>query len=63
MLTVNDKEIANYKYLFEPQNLKKEIMGRYSTVLSFSMLDALYYDEANDRQQHYKRYYDKRDGS
>lgn len=51
MLTVNDKEIAKLQVSLEPQNLKKEIMGRYSTALSSSALDALYYDEANDRQQ------------
>lgn len=53
-LTKYDEEIATLQKQLDPQTLKKDIMSRYGTALSSSALDALYYDEANDRQNSLK---------
>ncbi len=53
-LTKYDEQIAELQRQLEPETLKKDIMSRYKTVLWSSALDALYYDEANDKQNSLK---------
>lgn len=50
-LTKRDKQIAELQAKLDPETLKNDIMSRYSKSLSSGALDALYYDEANDKNR------------
>jgi len=50
-LTKRDTQIAELQAKLDPETLKNDIMSRYSKSLSSGALDALYYDEANDKNK------------
>lgn len=49
-LTKFDTQIADLQRQLDPETMKKDIQSRFAKSLWSSALDALYYDEANDKQ-------------